>query len=173
VAAFLLLLVGVICAGVSRVLLFVGATSISVKWSLGVWLPFGPFFFRRNYPDQAKLSAPFRIVTMVCLGLFLFVGSRGNNSTFNFIKQKSYGSFKTGIANGYGMEEPNTAEERKAANVKELDRLTKWGEELKLKKRDLLKSDVEGNHAYDKEFAKYNAALSKANAERVALAAKE
>jgi hypothetical protein len=61
--------------------------------------------------------------------------------------------------------------ERLAANRKEMERLDKWSQALRLKKRDLLHSDVEGNIAYNAELAKYNEALAKATAERTALTA--
>ncbi len=65
---------------------------------------------------------------------------------------------------------PTTAE-RQAANAAEFERLRAWSEKLRLQKRDLLHSDVEGNRAYNLELSQYNAALEKANAEKAALAA--
>lgn len=63
---------------------------------------------------------------------------------------------------------PN-AEERRAANTQEFERLHKWSETLRLRKRDLLHSDTEGNRLYGIDMAEYNAALAKATAERNAL----
>ena len=57
-------------------------------------------------------------------------------------------------------------EEQRAANNREFDRLTEWSEALRLKKRDLLRSDVQGNATYGSEVAAYNAALAKANTEK-------
>jgi hypothetical protein len=50
-----------------------------------------------------------------------------------------------------------------------LERLTEWSKALRLKKRDLLHSDVQGNLAYNAEVAEYNDALTKATAEKNAL----
>ena len=62
-----------------------------------------------------------------------------------------------------------TLQDRRAANAKELQRLTEWSEALRLKKRDLLRSDVQGNIAYNAEVTEYNAALAKATADKNAL----
>jgi hypothetical protein len=43
-------------------------------------------------------------------------------------------------------------------------------EQLKLRKRDLLHSDIEGNRVYAVDLASYNDALAKATAEKNALA---
>ena len=74
-------------------------------------------------------------------------------------------------ANHYAIEQiaqPLT-EERRAANEKEFQRLKKWSEALRLKKRDLLHSDTQGNIAYDAELSQYEAALAKATSEKQAL----
>jgi hypothetical protein len=60
--------------------------------------------------------------------------------------------------------------QRRAANVKELERLHGVEEQLKLRKRDLLHSDSEGNRLYAIDLTSYNDALAKATAERNALA---
>ena len=60
--------------------------------------------------------------------------------------------------------------ERRAANTAELERLHGIEAELKLRKRDLLHSDTEGNRIYAIDLASYNEALAKATAERNALA---
>jgi hypothetical protein len=60
-------------------------------------------------------------------------------------------------------------EERRTANTREFERLRAWSDALRLRKRDLLHSDTEGNRAYELELAQYNAALEKANTERSAL----
>lgn len=78
-------------------------------------------------------------------------------------------------ANHYGLEakpkiETQNLEERRAANERELNRLRARAEELRLKKRDLLHSDAEGNLVYNIEVAQYNAAVEKALAEKNALA---
>jgi len=63
----------------------------------------------------------------------------------------------------------SSLDERRAANTREFARLNAWKDALRLRKRDLLNSDVAGNEAYTVELAQYNAALAKANAERSAL----
>ena len=60
---------------------------------------------------------------------------------------------------------PSVAQ-RRAANATELERLDA---ELKLRKRDLLHSDAEGNRLYAIDLAAYNEALAKATAEKNAL----
>lgn len=78
-------------------------------------------------------------------------------------------------ANHYGLEKvskliaPPSLDQRRAINATELERLTEWNQALRLKKRDLLHSDVQGNLAYNAEVAEYNAALTKATAEKNAL----
>jgi len=78
-------------------------------------------------------------------------------------------------ANHYGLEKISKAisapslEQRQAINATELERLTAWSEALRLKKRDLLHSDAQGNIAYNAEVAEYNAALAKATAEKNAI----
>ena len=78
----------------------------------------------------------------------------------------------SGPANHYGLEKisktiaASSLDERRAANAEELQRLAAWSEALRLRKRDLLHSDVQGNIAYNAEVAEYNAALAKANAEK-------
>ena len=78
-------------------------------------------------------------------------------------------------ANHYGLEKvskaikPPTLEQRRAINATELERLTAWSQTLRLKKRDLLHSDVQGNLAYNAEVVEYNVAVTKATAEKNAL----
>ena len=78
-------------------------------------------------------------------------------------------------ANHYGLEKVAKAiaapslDQRRAINATEFDRLTEWSQALRLKKRDLLHSDTQGNIAYNAELAEYNAALAKATAEKNAL----
>jgi hypothetical protein len=61
-------------------------------------------------------------------------------------------------------------EQRRAANATELERLRGIEAELKLRKRDLLHSDTEGNRIYAIDLAAYNEALAKATTEKNALA---
>ena len=63
-----------------------------------------------------------------------------------------------------------TLDRRRAANASELERLLGVEAELKLRKRDLLHSDSEGNRIYAIDLASYNEALAKATGEKNALA---
>ena len=86
---------------------------------------------------------------------------------------------------GYAMEKPvsskktnsvsaaptHSVAQRRAANAIELERLHGLEAELKLRKRDLLHTDTEGARLYAIDLAAYNEALSKATAEKNALAA--
>src|SRR5437763_15232993 len=68
----------IVCALISRILLLIAAGDISAWWALGVFLPFGPLFFRLNYPEQARTSYLFRVATLLCS--FGFVVTRpGSN----------------------------------------------------------------------------------------------
>ena len=53
-----------------------------------------------------------------------------------------------------------TAEQRRDENQREFQRLNAWSQSLRLKKRDLLHSDVHGNVAYEAELGQYEAALA-------------
>jgi len=55
----------IVCALISRILLLIAAIDISAWWALGVFLPFGPLFFRLNYPEQARNSYLFRVATLM------------------------------------------------------------------------------------------------------------
>ena len=156
---------------IGRVLLIGAAFGVSIWWGLGIFLPFGPLLFRLSYPDLAPLSRTFRLVAVPCI-LAYFVLRPGAPNYDKFFKHKPVPSAP---ANHYGLEKISNAiagpslEQRRAANTKEMERLTAWSEALRLKKRDLLHSDVEGNRAYNAEIAEYNAALAKATAERNSL----
>lgn len=60
--------------------------------------------------------------------------------------------------------------DRRAASATEFARLRQWNEALRLRKRDLLHSDVAGGRAFDEAATAYNLALAKANAEKATLA---
>ena len=62
-----------------------------------------------------------------------------------------------------------TLDQSRAANATELERLREVEAELKLRKRDLLHSDTEGNRAYAIDLSAYNEALAKATVEKNAL----
>ena len=157
---------------IGRILLIGAAFGIGVWWGLGIFLPFGPLLFRLSYPDLAPLSRTFRLVALPCiLAYFVLRPAPLSGSHFDqFFKHKEVPSAP---ANHYGLEKIAIAapslNERRAVNVTELERLTAWSEALRLKKRDLLHSDVQGNIAYNAEVAEYNAALAKATAEKNSL----
>src|SRR5438477_9927841 len=64
----------IVCALMSRILLLIAAVDISACSALGVFLPFGPLFFRLNYPEPARNSYLFRVATLLCI--FGFVVTR-------------------------------------------------------------------------------------------------
>jgi hypothetical protein len=180
VAAFAFLIIGLLCAIVSRILLLIAALDVSVWWAFGVFLPFGPLFFRLSYPDLARSSRLFRLATLPCLFLYLLLGPGPS-----YRRQLSNGKLTSSLSSYYGLESlraggkkspsptPSIEQqiaERRTANYREFQRLESWSAALKLRKRDLLHSDSEGNRLYEIELGQYNAALAKAKAEREALA---
>jgi hypothetical protein len=184
VPALVFLVLGLFCAVVSRILLVTAALSVSGWWVLGVLLPFGPLFFRLNYPDLARSPAMLRLATVPCLFLYFVLGPGasykerfskaarpGFTQPVHYGFEASRSKAKKSNAPGPVVDVGADIEQRSLANFREFQRLNAWGEALKLRKRDLLHSDAEGNRAYEIELAQYNAALAKANAERSALAA--
>ena len=170
--ALIFLALGILCSLIGRILLIGAAFGVSVGWGLGIFLPFGPLLFRLSYPDLAPLSRTFRLVALPCV-LAYFVLRPGPPDYDKFFKHKPVASAP---ANHYGLEKVSkivaaapTLDDRKIANAKEMERLTSWGDALRLTKRDLLHSDVQGARAYNAQAAEYNAALTKATAERSAL----
>jgi hypothetical protein len=161
---------GVICALIGRILLIGAAFNVSVWWGIGVLLPFGPLLFRLSYPDVAPTSRYFRLAVLPCLlGYFCFQPSGlANLRRLEVLKSSKEAAAPT---NHYATETMTQAniEQRLIANQREMDRLNAWSIQLRLKKRDLLHSDVKGNAAYDAELAQYEAALAKATAEKHAL----
>jgi len=174
VVAFVLLGIGVLLILIGRILLIGAAFSVSVWWGLGIFLPFGPLLFRLQYPDLAPLSRTFRLFALPCILAYFVLrpGPLSGSHTDHFFKQKSV---PDGPSNRFGLEKVTKAigapsvDQRRAANSTEMERLTEWAEALRLKKRDLLRSDVQGNIAYNTEVAQYNAALAKATTERNAI----
>src|SRR2546428_6349338 len=179
------LFVGLLCAIVGRILLASAAFGISVWWGLGVFLPFGPLLFRLSYPDLAPLSKKFRLATLPCILLYFILrpGGLSGSHQRQFFHQTQVPSAPSAH---YSLEaltrsvkkisspvvelKPNS-EEQRAANAREFERLRAWSEALRIRKRDLLHSDAEGNLVYNIELAQYNAALGTANAEKKRLAA--
>ena len=183
--ALIFLGLAIVCALVSRILLVMAAIKISTGWAFGVFLPFGPLFFRLNYPDEARTSFIFRVATLACFFGFIIYqprtawhlpGMHPTAASPRLSKQTV----------GYAVEKPGSAKkvtgipttaptpglaERRAANAAELERLHGAEAELKLRKRDLLHSDTEGNRIFAIDLAAYNEALAKATAEKNALAA--
>ena len=173
-AALICLACGLLCILVGRILLIKAAFGVSVGWGFGIFLPFGPFLFRLSYPDLAPLSRTFRLIALPCF-LAYFVLRPGPMSASQFDKFFKHKEVPAAPANHYGLEKVAKAiaapslDQRRAINATEFDRLTEWSQALRLKKRDLLHSDTQGNIAYNAEVAEYNAALAKATAEKNAL----
>ena len=172
--ALIFLAVGVILMLIGRVLLIGAAFGVSVWWGLGIFLPFGPLLFRLQYPDLAPMSRTFRLFAIPCILAYFVLrpGPLSGSYTDKFFKQKQV---PAAPANHYALEKVSKAisasslEQRRIDNAKEMERLTAWAEQLHVKKRDLLRSDAEGNRAFNAEVADYNAALAKAAAEQKAL----
>jgi hypothetical protein len=171
VVALVFLAIGLVCVSIGRILLIRAAFGVSVWWGLGIFLPFGPLLFRLSYPDLAPLSRTFRLVALPCI-LAYFVLRPGPLSGSNYDRFFKHKDVASAPANHYGLEKvskaiaPASVDQRRAINATELERLTEWSKALRLKKRDLLHSDVQGNLAYNAEVSEYNAALAKATAEK-------
>jgi hypothetical protein len=161
---------GVICALIGRILLVGAAFSVSVWWGIGVLLPFGPLLFRLSHPDVAPTSRYFRLAVLPCLlGYFAFQPTGlANLRRLEILKSSKEAAAPTDHYAMQSMAEANI-EQRLIANQREMDRLNAWSLQLRLKKRDLLHSDVKGNVAYQAELAQYEAALTKATAEKHSL----
>lgn len=169
--ALIFLAAGVLLMMIGRILLISAAFGVSIWWGLGIFLPFGPMIFRMNYPDLAPMSRTFRLFSLPCLLAYFVLGpgTLPGSHRADFFKQKQVPSVP---ANYYGLEKiskpsaSSNLDEKRAANAKEIERLTAWAEKLHVTQRDLLRSDVEGNRAFNAEVAEYNAALAKATAEQ-------
>ena len=180
--SFIFLGLAIVCALVSRVLLLIAAIDIGVWWALGVFLPLGPLFFRLNYPEQARNSYFFRVATLLCIFGFvvtrpgLSLSTHNDHRTTSFLQRPNqpvgYAMEKAAISKKVNVASAVTpsVEQRRAANATELARLHAIEEQLRLRKRDLLHSDTEGNRVYAVDLASYNDALTKATAEKNALA---
>lgn len=182
-AGLICLTIAVICAIIARILLLIAALDISVWWAIGVFFPFGPLLFRLNYPDAARSSYLFRLGTLVCVFLYFVVGPGAFVSPLHKHKASvAPASAKKGYASEFVSKvlwrtsspsktaDKRTVQERQAANDREFERLNRWNESLQKRKRDLLKSDVEGNEAYNIDLREYMDALAAATAEKQALA---
>lgn len=183
--AFIFLGLAIVCALLSRILLVTAASKISTGWALGVFLPFGPLFFRLNYPDEARKSYFFRVATLLCVVGFVIYQPRMRLHMGKFHPTAASPRVSKQTV-GYAMEKPGSSKkvavtpapaptptlaERRAANTTELERLRGVEAELKLRKRDLLHSDTESNRVYAIDLTAYNEALAQATTEKNALAA--
>ena len=191
-AGLVCLTIALVCAIIARILLFIAALNISAWWALGVFLPFGPLLFRLSYPDEARKSYIFRLGTLLGVFLYFVVGSGTAMPTLHrklFVdtpKEQDYpAAVDTPKQKGYAAEfianiarhipwhskpaDTRTVEERSAANDREFERLNRWYASLQKRKRDLLRSDVAGNEAYNIDLREYMDALAAANAEKQAL----
>ena len=183
-AALCFLLLGVLCGLISRALLITAAFGISKKWGFGVFFPFGPLFFRLSYPDEARRARLFQLATLPCIFLYVIISPEMLPSTrVGLVKMGPPGRQQYALAAGsytlkipgFGTETTTAApnqpsvDERRAANDREFQRLRHLSEELRIRKRDLLKSDAAGALAYNKMADEYNAALDKFNAEKFSL----
>jgi hypothetical protein len=178
--SFIFLGLAILCALISRILLVTAATNISAGWAFGVFLPFGPLFFRLSYQEASRNSYLFRVATLLCV--FGFVISQPRMMLHMPKIHPTAASPRLSKQTvGYAMEKPGTSkkvagtprptlEQRRADNATELERLRGVEAELKLRKRDLLHSDTEGNRVYAIDLASYNEALAKVTAEKNALA---
>src|SRR5260370_31418903 len=162
---------------IGRILLIGAAFGVSVWWGLVIFLPFGPLLFRLSYPDLAPVSRTFRLVALPCIrASFVLRPASLSGSHFDqFFKHKEVPSAP---ANHYGLEKiaipAPSLDERRAVNAKELERLTAWSEALRLKKSDLLHSDVQGNIAYNAEAAEHKCPAGQSDCRKeLALAADE
>jgi len=178
VVSLIFLGLAIVCALISRILLLIAAIDISGWWALGVFLPFGPLFFRLNYPEQARNSYLFRVATLLCI--FGFVVMRpGLSLSMHDGHRTASSPQRSKQPVGYAMEKPGSLksanvaarvtpslEQRRAVNATEFERLRGLEEQLRLRKRDLLHSDTEGNRVYAIDLASYNDALAKATAEK-------
>jgi hypothetical protein len=169
-------IVGLLCAIISRILLMVAAFRVSVGWGLGIFLPFGPLFFRVSFPEDAARSAMFRMATVLSFAFSLLLAPKASYkhpafTPVQLLPAKSSG-YEMEKSSGAATKNAQTAnaEQRQIANTRELERLRTWDAALRLRKRDLLRSDVMGNYVYNNELAHYNAALAEATAEKNLLA---
>jgi hypothetical protein len=173
------LVIGLLCALISRGLLVAAAFSISRWWGIGVLLPFGPLLFRLSYPEQAARARLLGLISLPCyLGFFAF-GSGLSALSFDrdaieedlvtTSKAAGYASETAASSQAAAPSPAASPDARRAANEVEFARLRAWNERLVAAKRDILQSDVEGTRRYNVEAAQFNVALAAANAEKTAL----
>src|SRR6476620_6257266 len=110
----------IVCALISRILLLIAAIDISAWWAFGVFLPFGPLFFRLNYPEEARNSYLFRVATLLCV--FAFVISQPRMTLHmpkNYPTTASPRLTKQTV--GYAMEKPGPSKKPNAAPTPTLE----------------------------------------------------
>lgn len=183
--SFIFLGIGLGCALIGRIILIRAAFGVSMWWGIGVFLPFGPLFFRLSYPGLAYASRMFRLATLPFVFLY-FVFGPGVTPSTQFLSKYHRSHVSLPTAGGYALEPLGVKQkpavppassaansrllaERINANADEFERLRAWSDKLRLQKRDLLNSNLAGNRAYNLELADYNAARQRANAERNSL----
>jgi len=174
VLSLIFLAIGVLLILIGRILLISAAFGVSIWWGFGIFLPFGPLLFRLSYPDLAPMSRTFRLFALPCILAYFVLrpGPLAGSHYDQFFKQKQV---PAAPANHYGMEKVSkmivapSLDDRRIASAKEMERLKAWSEALRIKKRDLLHSDVEGSKAFNIDVVEYNAALLKATAEQNAI----
>jgi hypothetical protein len=183
VAGFFFLAIALLCAVTARILLASAAFGISIWWGFGVFLPFGPMIFRLTHPDLAYSSRMFRLATLPCLFLYFILGpgvtpfdlhhkaphAQGPGAPTGYAMESSHHHANAGTNSSPSKAGKMDLQARAVASDREFERLRVWSEKLRLEKRDLLHSDVVGNRAYALELGRYNAAVKKANAEKMAL----
>jgi hypothetical protein len=168
------------CGLTARILLVTSAFGISKKWGFGVFLPFGPMFFRIRYPDEVRRARMFQLATLPCIFIYVMVSPELIPSTRVAVarvgppghqKYALIAGSHTFTFGGYASEPVSKKSllERRQTNVDEFERLRVWSEKLRLRKRDLLNADEEGAIAYNRDASDYNAALDRANVEKFAL----
>ncbi len=181
------LLLAALCGLVSRCLLIKAAWCVSKRWRFGIFLPFGPYFFRRQYPEDVQRARMFQLAAIPFVFIYVLVSPELIPDTrVKFVRVGPPGQEKHALSVGghvfsFGgkVAEPTmkpqqvetvSTEERRVAHEREMKRLAEWSDALRIRRRDLLKSDVEGARAYDRDATAYNAALAKATAENATLA---
>ena len=177
-APLIFLGLGLLSGLTARALLVAAAFRTRVWWGLAVLLPFGPFFFRMCHSEACARSRVFGIATLPCIAMFYLLGPKGSYKNpvpdpVVSLRMIGYGALPV-VDNSkipVAPVAPNLdVEERRLVNAAEMQRITAWGAKLGLRKRDLLKSDAEGVHAFNDEVEQYNVALLQAQAEKNALA---
>ena len=171
----------VLCGLIARILVITAAFGISKPWGFGVFLPFGPMFFRMKYPDEVRRARLFQLATLPCIFVYIIISPELIPSTRVALarigppgqeKLALIAGSHTFTFGGYGSEPASqkSVTERRQANASEFERLRLWSEKLRARKRDLLNADEAGALAYNRDATEYNTALDKANAEKWALA---